>query len=286
MSEIFRSDLLAGKTTVITGGGSGLGRSMALRLAALGAQVAVLGRRREPLQETTRAIRENGGVACEVPCDIRDAGEVRAAFDTVEASLGPPDQLINNAAANFLCPSEELSDNAFNTVVQAVLYGSFYCTRELGRRLVATKRGGAVVSIVTNYATIGSAFVLPSAVAKAGVLAMTRSLAVEWAAYGIRLNAVAPGFFPTEGAFSRLVPFPEVEREARRRVPSRRFGEHAELTNLVAFLLSDASPYQTGDLVTIDGGEALLSGQEFSAFTHMDRDQVKAMMATLRPRKT
>jgi NAD(P)-dependent dehydrogenase (short-subunit alcohol dehydrogenase family) len=285
MAEIFQSDLLAGKTTVITGGGSGLGRSMALRLAALGARVAVLGRRREPLRATVQEIVEQGGSACEVPCDIRDAQGVGAAFDAVEESLGVPDQLINNAAANFLCPSEELSDNAFNTVVQAVLYGSFYCTRELGRRLISAGRGGTVVSIVTNYATIGSAFVLPSAVAKAGVLAMTRSLAVEWAAYGIRLNAVAPGFFPTEGAFSRLVPLPEIEREARRRVPSRRFGEHSELTNLVAYLLSDASPYQTGDLVTIDGAEALLSGQEFSAFTQMDRSQVKAMMATLRPKK-
>jgi NAD(P)-dependent dehydrogenase (short-subunit alcohol dehydrogenase family) len=284
--EVFHPDLLKGKTIVITGGGSGLGRSMATRLARLGARVGVLGRRREPLDETARSIREQGGIVHAAPCDIRDPESVRAAFDATEDALGAPNQLINNAAANFLCPSEDLSDNAFNTVVQAVLYGSFYCTRELGQRLIAAGRGGEVLSIVTNYATIGSAFVLPSAVAKAGVLAMTRSLAVEWACYGIRLNAVAPGFFPTEGAFSRLVPLPEIEKEALRRVPSHRFGEHAELANLVAYMLSDASPYQTGDLVTIDGAEALLSGQEFGAFAQMDRQQVKAMMAALRPKKS
>ncbi|MGE5235328.1 MAG: SDR family oxidoreductase [Acidobacteriota bacterium] len=284
--DVFRPDLLDGKTTVITGGGSGLGRSMAVRLATLGARIAVLGRRREPLEGTVGMIREQGGVAHAVVCDIRDTASVSSAFDAIETAVGAPNQLINNAAANFLCPSEELSDNAFNAVVQAVLYGSFNCTREFGRRLIAAGHGGDVLSIVASYAAIGSAFVLPSAVAKAGVLAMTRSLAVEWAAYGIRLNAVAPGFFPTEGAFSRLVPFPEIEREALRRVPSHRFGEHVELTNLVAYLLSDASPYQTGDLVTIDGGEALLSGQEFGAFTQMDRKQVKAMMAALRPKKS
>lgn len=285
MMDPFRKDLLAGKTTVITGGGTGLGRSMALRLGGLGAKIAVLGRRPEPLQETAEAIRTAGGAAVGVPCDIREPEAVRAAFDAAEAALGPANQLINNAAGNFLCPSEDLSPNAFNSVVQIVLHGSFHCTRELGRRLIERKQKGEVLAIATNYAQTGSAFVLPSAVAKAGVLAMMRSLAVEWAAYGIRLNAIAPGPFPTEGAFSRLMPGSEMEKQALRRIPGRRFGEHWELTNLVAYLMSDASPYQTGDLVTIDGAEGLFSGQEFAGFAHLDRAMAKELMASLRPKK-
>jgi NAD(P)-dependent dehydrogenase (short-subunit alcohol dehydrogenase family) len=285
MLDPFRKDLLVGKTTVITGGGTGLGRSMAVRLGGLGAKIAVLGRRPEPLQETAGAIRAAGGAALAVACDIREPEAVRAAFDAAEAELGPVNQLINNAAGNFLCASEDLSPNAFNSVVQIVLHGSFHCTRELGRRLIERKQKGEVLAIATNYAQTGSAFVLPSAVAKAGVLAMVRSLAVEWAAYGIRLNAIAPGPFPTEGAFSRLMPGSEMEKQALRRIPSRRFGEHWELTNLVAYVMSDASPYQTGDLVTIDGAEGLFSGQEFAGFAHLDRAMAKELMASLRPKK-
>ena len=281
----FRPDLLRGKTTLITGGGTGLGRSTAIRLAGLGASVGLLGRRPGPLQETADEIRRAGGRAAAVPSDVRDPAAVRAAFDTVEKDLGPINQLVNNAAGNFLSASEDLSDRAFDAVVQIVLYGTFYCTRELGRRLIERKQAGEILSIVTTYALTGSAFVLPSAAAKAGVLAMMRSLAVEWAAYGIRLNAVAPGPFPTEGAFSRLLPGSDLERQALRRVPLGRFGEHQELTNLIAYLLSDASPYQTGDLVTIDGAEALFSGQQFAGLAHLDRAAAKQMMAALKPKK-
>jgi NAD(P)-dependent dehydrogenase (short-subunit alcohol dehydrogenase family) len=281
----FRPDLLHGKTTVITGGGTGLGRSTALRLASLGADVGLLGRREAPLRDTAEAIRQAGGRAAPVPCDVRDSAAVRAAFDAVEKELGPVNQLVNNAAGNFLCASEDLSDGGFNSVVQIVLYGTFYCTRELGRRLIERKHRGEILSIVTTYTQSGSAFVLPSAAAKAGVLAMMRSLAVEWAAYGIRLNAVAPGPFPTEGAFTRLLPGSDLERQALRRIPLRRFGEHPELTNLIAYLLSDASPYLTGDLVTIDGAEALFSGQQFAGLAHLDRAAAKEMMAALKPPK-
>jgi NAD(P)-dependent dehydrogenase (short-subunit alcohol dehydrogenase family) len=285
MRDPFRPDLLQGHTTVITGGGSGLGRSMALRLAGLGAKVAVLGRRPDPLRETADTIRAKGGLAVGVPCDVRDPAAVKAAFDAVEAELGPPDQLVNNAAGNFLSATEDLSPNAFNSVVQIVLYGTFHCTTELGRRLIARKAPGAVVAITTTYAATGSAFVVPSAAAKAGVRALVKSLAVEWACYGVRLNAIAPGPFPTEGAFSRLMPGSELERQALERVPARRFGEHDELTNLVAYLLSDASPYQTGDEVTIDGGEALFSGQQFAGLARMDREKARETMAALRPKK-
>ncbi len=206
-------------------------------------------------------------------------------MDAVEKELGPVNQLVNNAAGNFLSASEDLSPNAFNSVVQIVLYGTFHATREIGRRLIERQQKGEVLSIVTSYVYSGSAFVLPSAAAKAGVLAMMRSLATEWAVYGIRLNALAPGPFPTDGAFSRLMPGSELERQALRRVPGKRFGEHWELTNLVAYLMSDASPYQTGDLVTLDGAEALFSGQQFAGFAHLDRAAAKEMMAALKPKK-
>ncbi|HEY6099167.1 MAG TPA: SDR family oxidoreductase [Anaeromyxobacter sp.] len=285
MFDPFRPDLLQGKTTIITGGGTGLGRSMALRLAGLGAKVGLVGRRPDPLNETVKAIRDGGGTAAAAPGDVRDPAAVKSAFDELEARLGPANQLINCAAGNFLAASEDLSPNAFDAVVRIVLHGTFHCTVELGRRLIERRQKGEILAITTTYSGTGSAFVLPSACAKAGVAALIRSLAVEWAAYGIRLNAIAPGPFPTEGAFSRLMPGSEMEEQALRRIPSRRFGEHWELTNLAAYLMSDASPYLTGDEVTIDGAEALFSGQEFAGFAHLDRGAAKQMLASLKPKK-
>jgi NAD(P)-dependent dehydrogenase (short-subunit alcohol dehydrogenase family) len=283
--EPFRPDLLAGKTVIITGGGTGLGRAMALRMAGLGARIGIVGRRPEPLQETTEAIRALGAQAAFARCDVREPEQVKDAFDAIEAEIGPANQLINNAAGNFLSPSEDLSPNAFNSVVQIVLYGTFHATRELGRRLIERKQPGTILAMATTYTSSGSAFVLPSACAKAGVVAMMRSLAVEWAVYGIRCNAVAPGPFPTEGAFSRLIAGSEMEKQALKRVPSRRFGQPEELANLVCYLMSDASPYLTGDVVTIDGAEALFSGQQFSGLVHLPREQARQMMAALRPKK-
>jgi NAD(P)-dependent dehydrogenase (short-subunit alcohol dehydrogenase family) len=285
MSDPFRPDLLQGKTTIITGGGTGLGRSIALRLAGLGAKVGVVGRRPEPLDETVKAIRGAGGTAAAASADVRDPAAVKAAFDALEAQLGPANQLLAAAAGNFLAASEDLSPNAFDAVVRIVLHGTFHATMELGRRLIERKQRGEIVAITTTYASTGSAFVVPSACAKAGVRALIQSLAVEWAAYGIRLNAVAPGPFPTEGAFSRLMPGSDMEKQALRRIPSRRFGEHWELTNLVAYLMSDASPYLTGDEIAIDGAEALFSGQEFAGFAHMDRAAAKQLLAAMKPKK-
>ena len=285
MFDPFRPDLLAGKTTIITGGGTGLGRSMALRFAGLGAKVAVLGRRPEPLAETAEAIRAAGGSALAVPCDVRDPEWVRRAFDEVESALGPANQLVNNAAGNFLSATEDLSPNAFNAVVQIVLFGTFHCTTELGRRLIARGARGEVLAITTTYSATGSAFVIPSAAAKAGVRALIKGLAVEWATYGIRLNAIAPGPFPTDGAFSRLLPGSAMEKQALARIPAQRFGEHWELTNLAAYLMSDASPYQTGDEVTLDGAEALFSGQQFAGLAHLPRPEAKELMSSLRPKK-
>ncbi len=280
----FRPDLLEGRTLLITGGGTGLGRSMALKCSGVGAKIAIVGRREDPLRATTEEIKAAGGQAAYATCDVRDSASVKAAVDVIEASLGPVNALINNAAGNFLCASEDLSDNAFDAVVRIVLYGTFNCTREIGQRLIERKAEGHVLSIVTTYAETGSAFVLPSAAAKAGVLGMMRSLAVEWATYGIRVNAVAPGPFKTEGAFSRLL-VGEMEKQALRRIPSKRFGDHDELTNLIAYMLSDASPYQTGDCVTIDGAEGLFSGQQFAGFAHLDRASAKEMMSAIKPKK-
>ncbi len=192
------------------------------------------------------------------------------------------DGLVNNAAGNFLAAAEDLSSNGFKTVVEIVLNGTFHCTSAFGRKMIEAKRGGAILNIVTTYAWTGSAFVLPSACAKAGVLVMTRSLAVEWAAYGIRVNAIAPGPVPTEGAFSRLMADPSMEEQAKNRVPLKRFGTPREIADAAVFLLSDGAAFVTGDCLTVDGGEWLKSGGEFSDATDYDRDNFKQMLKAMR----
>lgn len=282
---MFQNDTLAGQTIFVTGGGTGLGRAMAEAFAGLGAAVAICGRRTEPLQETVDAIISSGGRAAFASTDVRDPAAVKEAVDQLEAELGEITGLVNNAAGNFLATSEDLSYNAFDAVVQIVLYGTFNVTQELGRRWIERGTKGHVLSIVTTYAWMGSAFVLPSACAKAGVMAMTRSLAVEWGCYGIRLNAVAPGPFPTEGAFSRLMP-PGFLDEAKSNIPLGRFGEPAELANLASYLFSPMASYMTGEVVTLDGGEWLNQGQEFSSFTKMPREQLKAALQAMKPKKS
>lgn len=278
---MFADDLLSDRTILVTGGGTGLGRAMVERFAGLGARVGVLGRRTEPLEETVAAVEAAGGQAAWRSTDVRDPAALGDAITGLEVDLGPIDVLVNNAAGNFLAASEDLSDNAFDTVVRIVLHGTFHATRDLGRRWISRGTAGQVLSIVTTYAWMGSAFVLPSACAKAGVLAMMRSLAVEWAAYGIRCNSIAPGPFPTEGAFSRLMPPPMVE-EAKRAIPLGRFGEPAELADLASFLLSPMAAYLNGECVVIDGGEWLRNGQEFGRFTDLPREELKKRLDALR----
>jgi NAD(P)-dependent dehydrogenase (short-subunit alcohol dehydrogenase family) len=277
--------ILADKSILVTGGGSGLGLAMAAAFASYGAKVTICGRTRERLEAAIpeiRAAAREGGEADFFPADVRDAQQVEALVGRAAERFGKIDCLVNNAAGNFLVAAEDLSPNGFDAVVRTVLHGSVHCTLAVGRHLLARKAPGSIVSIVTNYAWTGTAFALPSACAKAGVLAMTRSLAVEWGHAGIRLNAIAPGPIPTEGAFSRLLATKEAENNALSRIPMARFGRTEEIANLATFLLSDLCSYQTGDCVTMDGGEWLAGAGEFSDYRKVPRDQFRAALAAMR----
>src|SRR5262245_9441935 len=261
---MFESGLLRGKRILITGGGTGLGLSMGKRFLELGASLAICGRREEVLKQAAAELESiaPGQVAWQ-RCDIRDAAAVEAMLDTMWAD-GPLDALVNNAAGNFIAKTEELSPRAIDAVLGIVLHGSAYMTVACGRRWLAEKRPASVLSIVTTYAWPGSAYVVPSAMAKAGVLAMTQSLAVEWGGRGVRLNAIAPGPFPTQGAWERLVPRPDLAHRFETNNPLGRPGKHEELANLAAFLLSDGAGYINGEVVTIDGGEWLQGAGQFN----------------------
>ncbi|HNH81706.1 MAG TPA: SDR family oxidoreductase [Acidobacteriota bacterium] len=281
---MFEGKPLTGDVAVVTGGGTGLGRSMALRFAELGARVVVTSRALDNLESVVKEISEKGGEAHAIACDVRDYGRVEEVAAEVADRVGPATILVNNAAGNFLAPTETLSANAFNSVVGIVLNGSFHCTSVFGKQMMAAGNGGRILNIVTTYAWMGSAFVVPSACAKAGVLAMTRSLAVEWGRYKIRVNAIAPGPFPTPGAWEKLMPSPEFEAEAKRRNPSSRFGEHIELANLAAYLVSPYSDYINGECVVIDGGEWLMGG-EFNHLATLPPEMLAAMASKIRKPK-
>lgn len=266
MDGMLKPNTLKGKTIIITGGGTGLGRSMGKYFLELGANLVITSRKKEVLDKSAEElISETGGKVLAIACDVRKYEEVENVIKTTESTFGQIHGVVNNAAGNFISPTERLSHRAFDIVVDIVLKGSYYTTLAAGKNWIAKKQPGTFLNIVTTYAWTGSGYVVPSACGKAGVLALTRSLAVEWAKYKIRSNAIAPGPFPTEGAWSRLLPGDLVKKfDPAQRVPLKRVGDHQELANLAAYLMSDYSAYVNGEVITIDGGEWLRSGGEFS----------------------
>ena len=280
---MFHPDLLKSKRILITGGGTGLGKGMAQRFLELGAEVYICGRREEVLEQTAAELSAaTKGTIHTIPCDVRHLDAVEAMIDTIW-SAGPLDILVNNAAGNFIARSEELSPRAWESVIGIVLMGTLHCTMACGRRWLKASHPGTVLSISATYAPVGSAYVVPSAVSKAGVEALTRSLAVEWGNRGIRMNAIAPGPIPTQGAFSRVLPRPELETLALDRNPLHRFGTIEELANLAAFLVSDGSGYVNGEVIRMDGGEFLQGAGEFS---NVGRVLTEEDWQSIKPRKS
>lgn len=276
---MLREGALNGKTILVTGGGTGLGRSMGTYFSELGANLVITSRKLEVLEETAREIAaQTGNPVLPLACDVREYEQVEQVIKDTKAKFGRVDVLLNNAAGNFISPTERLSHRAFDTVVDIVLKGSYNFTLALGKDWIADKHPGNVLSIVTTYAWTGSGYVVPSACAKAGVLAMTRSLAVEWARYGIRCNAIAPGPFPTKGAWDRLLPGALKEKfDPSNKVPVGRVGVHQELANLAAYLVSDFSAYVNGEVVTIDGGEWLKGAGEMNQLDQVPEELWDAM---------
>jgi NAD(P)-dependent dehydrogenase (short-subunit alcohol dehydrogenase family) len=284
---MLREDALVGETILVTGGGTGLGKSMARYFLQLGANVIICSRKEEVVLATAAALAaETGGKTLGLACDVRKYEEIENVIAKGIEKFGSITGLVNNAAGNFISPTERLSHKAFDIIVDIVLKGSYNTTLALGKYWIAQKIHGTVMSIVTTYATTGSAFVVPSACAKAGVQALTRSLAVEWAKYGIRLNAIAPGPFPTDGAWSRL--FPENIQgkfNFESKIPVRRVGHHQELANLAAYLMSPYSAYVNGEIMVIDGGEWLQGAGEFSFLDVLTKEEWDDVEAVVRRRK-
>lgn len=278
---MFTSDLLLNKRILITGGGTGLGKGMAERFLELGASVYICGRREEVLRQTAGELSPKGTIRA-VPCDVRDLEAVERMMDSIWHD-GPLDVLVNNAAGNFIARTEELSPRAWESVIGIVLMGTLHCTTPCGRRWLKSGHAGTVLSISATYAPVGSAYVVPSAVSKAGVEALTRSLAVEWGNRGIRMNAIAPGPIPTQGAFSRVLPHPGLETLALDRNPLHRFGTIEELANLAAFLVSDGSGYINGEVIRMDGGEFLQGAGEFSSLGRVLKEED---WQAIKPRKS
>jgi NAD(P)-dependent dehydrogenase (short-subunit alcohol dehydrogenase family) len=257
-----------GKHALITGGGTGMGKALAHALVQDGARVAICGRRPGPLAETVAECEALGGEALAVPADVRDPAAVDSFVDAACERFGAPDLLVNNAAGNFICPAIELSPNGWRAVVDIVLNGTFYCSRAVARRMREAGRGGALLSVVATYAWTGNPGTAHSAAAKAGVWNLTKTLAVEWAPLGIRVNAIAPGPVETPGASAHLFPTEEIRTRMIEAIPARRFGTLDDVVAAALFLLSDDAGYVTGETLTLDGGGSLEQGMfRFSELT-------------------
>ena len=272
---MLRDGALQDKHIIVTGGGSGLGKSMTRYFLQLGAKVVITSRNLEKLQKTAEELnRETGGQVLPLACDVRYYDQVKRMLNDAVVNFGYINGLVNNAAGNFISPTERLSSRAFDTIIDIVLKGSKNATLALGKYWIDQQiKPTRILNIVTTYAWTGSAYVVPSATAKAGVLAMTRSLAVEWAKYGISSNAIAPGPFPTKGAWDRLLPGDLKEKfDPAKKIPLKRVGEHQELANLAAYLMSDFAAYINGEVVTIDGGEWLYGAGEFNQLEKIPKE--------------
>ncbi len=275
---MLREGALKGQTILVTGGGTGLGKSMGKYFLQLGANLVIVSRKKDVLEQAAAELeKETGGQVLPLACDVRNYHEIEAVIRESKSVFGSINGLVNNAAGNFISPTEKLSHRAFDIVVDIVLKGSYYFTLALGKDWIEAGQKGTILNITTTYAWTGSGYVVPSAVAKAGVLNLTRSLAVEWAKYGIRSNAIAPGPFPTEGAMSRLFPEDLNIPDYRERIPLKRAGDHQELANLAAFLMSDFSSYINGEVITIDGGEWLNGAGEFNHLDIVTPEQWEAL---------
>ncbi|WP_447637869.1 SDR family oxidoreductase [Flavobacterium microcysteis] len=286
--KMLRDNALEGKVIVVTGGGSGLGKAMTKYFLELGAKVAITSRDLEKLRTTAEELeKETGGECLPLACDVRNYEQVETMLAGVLEKFGKVDVLLNNAAGNFISPTERLSANAFDTIIDIVLKGSKNCTLAFGKHWIDTKQQNTtILNIVTTYAWTGSAYVVPSATAKAGVLAMTRSLAVEWAKYGIRSNAIAPGPFPTKGAWDRLLPGDLKDKfDLAKKVPLKRVGDHQELANLAAYLVSDFSAYVNGEVITIDGGEWLKGAGQFNLLEAVPEEMWDMLEAMIKAKK-
>ena len=285
---MLREGSLKDKVFVVTGGGSGLGKAMSKYFLELGAKVVITSRNMEKLEKAKAELEEvTGGTVLPVACDIRNYEEIEAVLKATLDTFGKVDGLLNNAAGNFISPTERLSANAFDTIIDIVLKGTKNCTLVFGKHWINTKQEkSTVLNIVTTYAWTGSGYVVPSATAKAGVLAMTRSLAVEWAKYGIRFNAIAPGPFPTKGAWDRLLPGDLREKfDMKKKVPVGRVGEHQELANLAAYLMSDFSAYVNGEVITIDGGEWLKGAGQMNMLEDIPQEMWDQLEQMIRSKK-
>jgi NAD(P)-dependent dehydrogenase (short-subunit alcohol dehydrogenase family) len=286
--KMLQKDALKNKTVLVTGGGSGLGKAMSQYFLELGAKVVITSRNEDKIQKAAQELTQlTAGEVLAVPCDVRHYDQVEAVVQSANKHFGSVDVLVNNAAGNFISPTERLSANAFDTIIDIVLKGTKNCTLAFGKHWIAEKQTEKVVlNIVTTYAWTGSAYVVPSATAKAGVLAMTRSLAVEWAKYGMRFNAIAPGPFPTKGAWDRLLPGNLKEQfDLAKKVPLKRVGAHQELANLAAYLVSDFSAYINGEVITIDGGEWLKGAGQFNLLEDIPEELWDMLEAMIRAKK-
>jgi NAD(P)-dependent dehydrogenase (short-subunit alcohol dehydrogenase family) len=274
-APMLKEDALKDKVILITGGGTGLGKAMGKYFSELGAKLIISSRKIDVLKKTAEEISsQTKNEVFPLACDVSDYKQVEELLKASIEKFGRVDVLVNNAAGNFISPTERLSNKAFDIIINIVLKGTYNCTLAFGKHWIEKKQKANVLNIVTTYAWTGSAFVVPSAAAKAGVLALTRSLAVEWAKYGIRFNAIAPGLFPTKGAWERLMPGDLQNKfDLKKKVPLQRVGEHQELANLAAYLVSDFSSFINGEVITIDGGEWLNGAGQFNLLQAIQNEQ-------------